>query len=539
MTIREVSASLRTIRDSAGRSTSRASRPASPWLWAAAVAVLVPVAIPVLSLLWTVLTSGPLDVAVSWPRFAELLGRSVVLVVLVTATALVVGTSVAWILVRTDLPGRRWWSVVAALPLAIPSYVLALAYLSFGGPRGLFADLTGIALPVIDGLPGAWLALSLSTFPYVFLVAAEALRGIDQSLEEAAHGLGASPFRVFRTITLPQLRPALGSGALLAGLYTLSDFGGVSLMRYDTFTRAIYAQYAGRLDRTPAATLSAVLILLALVFILAEFRTRSRGVHYARSVKRPARDHWLTNRGKGWSRVWLITVVTFGVALPVSVLVAWVVRGYANGQLAGIEWDALGGSVLVSLLAAGLAVVFAVPVSLLAVRHPGRASRWLERAVGITYSLPHITVALAILVFSVRYVRPLYQGLFLLVVAYATVFLSQATGAASSALQQVNPNLEEASRGLGRSSLATLVRVTLPLIWRGLAAGGAIVFLTTIKELPITLLLRPTGLDTLSVRVWSAAGELFYARAAMAALLLVLVSIVPAYLLVIKPRTAS
>jgi iron(III) transport system permease protein len=482
---------------------------------------------------------GPVDFGLSGLRLAELLLRSVTLVGLVTVTALAVGVSVAWLLVRTDLPRYRAWSIAVALPLAIPSYVLALVLLSFGGPRGLFADLTGVALPVLDGLPGAWLALSLSTFPFVFLISAEALRQVDPALEEAARGLGASPARVFRTITLPQLRPALGSGAMLAGLYTLSDFGAVSLMRYDTFTRAIYSQYAGRLDRAPAASLSVVLILLALALILTEHRTRGRGTYYAHGAKRLGPPHRLSPRERAFSHLWLSLVVGAGVVLPMTVLVAWVVRGYLTGQIMGVEWGALGGSMLVSVLAAVVAAVFAIPVAVLGVRHPGRMSSWVERVVGVTYSLPHITVALAVLIFSVRYLRPLYQSLTVLVVAYAAVFLNQATGATKAALLTVNPNLEEASRGLGRSSRSTMLRITLPLIWRGLVAGGALVFLTTVKELPLTLLLRPTGLDTLAVRVWSAAGELFYARAAVSALALVVVSVIPAYLLVIKPRAAA
>lgn len=520
-----------------GRSGARPGRGPSKLLLVAALLVLVPVALPVISLFATVLGNlGSLDTVLSGARLAELSVRSVVLVATVTLTALVVGTSLAWVLVRTDLPGRRVWSVAVALPLAIPSYVIALTLLAFSGPRGLFQDVAGVGLPVFDGFFGAWLALSLSTFPYVFLLTAEAFRSIDPSLEEAARGLGATPGRVFRTITLPQLRPALGAGALLSGLYALSDFGAVSLMRYDTFTRAIYAQYAGRLDRAPAATLSLLLIVLALAFIWGEQRSRGRGMLWSRSIRRPAPPHVLTNLGRAGSRVWLGTVVLVGVVLPVFVLVAWVGRGLAAGSIVDLEWSALGGTLLVSGLAAVVATVFAIPVAILTVRHPGRLATWVDRMVGVTYSLPHITVALAVLVFTVTWLRPLYQGIGVLVVAYAAVFLSQASGAATSALRTVNPNLEEASRGLGRSSSATLVWVTLPLIWRGLAAGAALVFLTTVKELPITLLLRPTGLDTLAVRVWSSAGELFYANAAMSALLLVIVSAVPAYLLVIKPR---
>ena len=195
-----------------GRPGARPGRGPSRLLLLAAFLVLVPVALPIVSLVGTVLANlGELDSVLSLERLLELSARSVLLVATVTATALVIGTSLAWVLVRTDLPGRRLWSVAVALPLAIPSYVLALTLLAFSGPRGLFQDFAGIELPVFDGFFGAWLALSLSTFPYVFLLTAESFRSIDPSLEEAARGLGASPTRVFLTITLPQLRPALGA----------------------------------------------------------------------------------------------------------------------------------------------------------------------------------------------------------------------------------------------------------------------------------------------------------------------------------------
>jgi len=515
----------------------RPGRPAPKWLWVAGLAVLVPVAVPVVALLFRVLgaSESAWDVLFS-SRTLELIIRSALLTGLVTMAATGIGVGAAWIVVRTDLAGRRLWALGVSLPLVIPSYVLALSFLAASGPRGLFADLTGIEIPVLDGLPGAWLALTLSTLPYVFLVVTAALNRLDPSLEEAARGLGASRWRVFFTVTLPQLRPAIGAGALLAALYTLSDFGAVSLMRFDAFTRVIYAQYSGRLDRTPAAVLSMVLIILALVLIIAEERTRGRGAFYTRRPSRRYEPQHLSRGGRTVATVFLATVTAVGVLLPVSVLVVWVARAVSEGDELRIAWNAVAGSLVASTLAALLAMVAAVPVVVLAVRYASRSSAWLERSVYVTFSLPHITVALAVLFFAVRYLGPLYQGLLLLVVVYATIFLAQATGAAKSALLQVNPHLEDAARGLGRGSLRTIVEITLPLIWRGLLAGGALVFLTTMKELPVTLLLRPTGFDTLAVRIWSAADELFYARAATSALVLLAVSAIPMYFLVLRQK---
>lgn len=518
---------------------SAPARRAPWWLWGAAVVILVPVAVPLVALFWRVLGASEQAREILFSaRTVELLVRSGALVTLVTSSALVVGVSAAWLVVRTSLRGSAVWGVLIAMPLVIPSYVIALAYLAASGPRGLVADVTGIAVPVVTGLPGAWLALTLSTYPYVFLMTLAAVRRLDPALEEAAAGLGAGTWRVFRTITLPQLRPALGGASLLVALYTLSDFGAVSLMRFDAFTRVIYAQYAGRLDRTPAAVLSAVLILIALVIIIAEERSRGRSAYFTRRPSRTAPRRELGGWAKTGAYLFLGTLVAAGVVLPIGVLVAWVVRGANAGQIVAIEWDAVFGSLVGSSLAAFVAMAAAIPIVVLAVRHHNRSTRWLERSVYVTFSLPHITVALAVVYFSVNFLGPFYQSLTLLVVVYAAIFLAQATGPTRAALLQVNPSLEEAARGLGRGPLATLRTITLPLIWKGVAAGGALVFLTTMKELPATLLLRPTGFETLAVRVWSAANELFYARAAASALLLLLVSAVPMYLLVIRNRTA-
>jgi iron(III) transport system permease protein len=307
-------------------------------------------------------------------------------------------------------------------------------------------------------------------------------------------------------------------------------------MRYRTFTTLIYAQYAGRLDRTPAAVLSAVLIAIALVLIVAEGRTRGRASYSSPRAARAGKPRALTRRWSIAAHSFLTIVVTAGVVVPVTVLVAWAGRGIAAGIAPTPDWGAVAGSLVGSGLAAVLAMIGSIPVVILAVRYRSSASQWLERSVYATFSLPHITIAMAVVVISVSFLGPFYQSLTVLVVVYAAVFLAQATGPTRAALLQVDPSLEEASRSLGRGPVKTLRAVTMPLIWRGILAGGALVFLTTMKELPVTLLLRPTGFNTLAVRIWSAASELFYARAAAAALLLLAVSALPMYLLVIRPR---
>jgi iron(III) transport system permease protein len=475
------------------------------------------------------------DVIASWRTF-ELLGRSIFLTGSVSLSAVVIGVSAAWLTGRVDLPGGRVWTVLIALPLVIPSYVIALTYISFAGPRGLFADITGLGLPGVSGFPGAWLALTISTYPYVFLVVRAALRRIDPVLEEAAHGLGASSWRTFRTVVLPQLRPSIVAGGLLAALYTLSDFGAVSLMRFDVFTRAIYAQYQGRIDRTPAAVLSVVLIIVALLILWLENRSRGRAAYYPTRPHRRSRMRRLSRRNAVLAKTYLGTLALVGLVLPLGTLTAWFIRGLGRGDVIDMRWGAVTGSLSGSLAAAAIAMVASVPIVILTVRYKSRLTPWLERAVYLIFSLPHITVALAVVFFAASYLGPLYQGFAVLVIVYAVLFLAQATGVGAASLLQVNPSLEEAARGLGKTRFQTLRQITLPLISRGLLTGGALVFLTTMKELPATLLLRPTGFDTLAVRIWSTANDLFYARAAAPALLLVAVSAVPTYLILTRMR---
>jgi iron(III) transport system permease protein len=443
----------------------------------------------------------------------------------VVGLALVVGVPLAWLVVRTDLPGRRALAVLAALPLVVPSYVAALALLGALGPRGLLQDSLaplGIErLPEIYGYEGAVLALTLSTYPYVFLLAAAALRGLDASAEEAARSLGARPGRVFFRVTLPALRPTLAAASLLVALYVLSDFGAVSLMQYPTLTRAVYLRYESLLDRGSAAILALVLVGLALVVVLLEARVRVRGAGYqsAPGAGRQARPvplgHWR------WPALaFVAAVVGVFLALPIGVL-AWWARSAADLDLA---WSAALDSVVAAGLAAGAASLAALPVAALSWGYPSRLSRTLERSAYLPNAVPGIAIALALVFFGARYGGVLYQSLAMLVFAYVVRFLPQALAPTRAALEGIDPRLQDASRSLGRGRLHTFTAVVVPLARPGILAGAALVFLSTLKELPATLLLRPIGFDTLATETWKHALVGDYPAAALPALLLVAVA---------------
>jgi iron(III) transport system permease protein len=450
-------------------------------------------------------------------RTAELMVRSGTLAVVVTAACVVIGVLLAWLVVRSDLPGRRVWGVLAALPLAVPTYVAAYAWIS--------------TAPELAGFRGAALVLTLCSYPYVYLPVAAALRGLDPALEESSRSLGTRPLLTFARVTLPQLRPAIGAGGLLVALYVLSDFGAVSIMRHDVFTRVIYTSYRASFDRTPAAVLGCLLVLVTLVLVWLESRTRGRA-RYARLGSGARRRLVATRLGPWTVPGFAVMAAVSGLALglPLASLAFWLARGRSGFALADVS-RAAWASLWVSGLGALVTTLLAVPVGVLAARYRSRLASAIERSSYAGHALPGVVVALAMVFVSVRYAVPLYQRTPTLVAAYAVLFLPLAVGAVRASVAQAPPVLEEVARSLGQRQRDVLRRVTLPLAAPGIGAGAALVFLTCMKELPATLLLRPTGMDTLATELWSETGVGAYAAAAPYAALLVLLAAIPTYLL--------
>ncbi len=461
----------------------------------------------------------------------------------VSITAALIAVPLAWLTLRAALPGRRIFAAVSILPLVIPSYVGAIAYVAALGPRG---DLQrwlqrwfGLeSIPSIYGFFGAWLILSLFTYPYVYLNVSATLAGLDPSIEDAARGLGRGALPTFFTITLPMLRPSILAGMLLSALYTVSDFGVVTLLRYDSLTRAIYVQYRASFDRSYAAALSLVLIVFALSLLFAEMKLRGsdRQARLGAGVARKPRKLDL-----GWWRYpalgYVLVVLGLSLVMPIAVLSDWLVRAWRRGddfgQLRSATWNTL----MLGGLGALLATALALPVAVLAVRYRSRFSLAIERLTYVGYGLPGLAIGLAFVFIGANYLPRFYQTVPLLIVAYLVRFIPQAVGAIRSSLLQIDPKLEDASRGLGETSRGTLRRVTVPLAFPGIGAGALLIFLTVVKELPMTLLLRPTGMETLSTEVWTASNTSAFGRAAAPAMLLILVSVVPAMVLLNRSQT--
>ncbi|MFE3837874.1 ABC transporter permease [Pseudogemmobacter sonorensis] len=456
------------------------------------------------------------------PRNLWLFGNTLKLVAVVLGIGTLIALPMAWLVTRSDLRHRGVVSFLMALPLAIPGYVMAYALLGLSGYYGFARQWFGLSLPPLHGLWGAGLALALYTFPYLFLNLRAAFLGMDPALEESAQSLGQSRLRVFRHIVLPQLWPALVASWLIVGLYVIGDFGAIALMRYEVFSFAIYTQYSGAFDRTYAAWLSLMLLALTVTALLGQ-RAVTRNRRFARTgtgVARAARPVAL-GRWRWPVRAGIAMVVLASVGLPLLVLGHWMRLG-----LPAMDWGQLGRSALRTAGVAGpvaaLAVALALPVTVLVLRWPGPLSALVDRLAYMGYATPSLAFALAMVMFVLQVAPALYQSWLVLVFACTMSFLVLAFGPIRLALMQIGTRQEEAARALGATPSRAFLAVVLPRLRRPMLAGALLVFIMVVKELPITLLLAPTGYTTLSMNVFARTAEGMMREAAPYALSVIL-----------------
>jgi len=457
------------------------------------------------------------------------------LFIFVVISSLILGLLISIILVRFNIPGSKILFTLSVLPLVIPSYIGALTYVSAFSPKGLFVQLfsrVGInEIAGIDGFFGSWLVLTLFTYPYVVLICSSALRNLDSTVEDAARSLGKNRFNVYTQVVIPRLKKSIIFSGLLVGLYVISDFGAVSLMRYSTLTKAIYSYYEFNINGDPVIFYSSILIVLALLISFIQ-----RGSEEARSAKvsgtpKISEKTNLSPRSKVLIYTFLSLVIFSGLILPISVLSYWLIRGLSAGNSVRAVFGGVVGSLSVSLLAALFSVIVSTPIIIMVSQYRSKFGNVLERIMLALYGLPHISVGVAILFITIKIFPSIYQSFTALIISYLIVFLPQAIGAGQASMEQVKSNYLDASAGLGMSKLKSFYRITLPLIYRGLFAGGALVFLSTMKELPQTLLLRPTGLNTMAIDIWSYASEGLFTQAAFSSFILLAISAIPTYIL--------
>jgi iron(III) transport system permease protein len=453
------------------------------------------------------------------PLVLTLLWHTAALTVAVTAGAVLIGFTAAYLVERTDLPGRRWWIVALTLPLAVPEFVHGYAWVSL--------------MPAVQGYWGAVLVMTSSLYPLVFLPVAAALRRSDIGAEEVARSLGRGPIATLWQVTIPLTRPALAGGALLVSLYLLGEYGAFAMLRFTTFATAIYTQYKLGFDAASGAMLTLVLCGLALMLVTLD-AAAGAGSRVARDGDVGGRfDPVRLGRWRGPTMIGLSAIPLVALGVPAFALAYWLAKGSSTTLPASSIWHAAAVTIGYSLAAAVTATAAAVPVALYGWRRQSRWARAAEGGAYLTRALPGIAIALSVVFFAVHYARPLYQRPVLLVAAYVILFFPLALTAVRSALAQIPAGVEEAARSTGVGSVGVLARVTMPLIVPGLGAAAAMVALTSSTELTATLLLHPTGTNTLATEFWSYTTGLAYGAAAPYAVLMIALS-VPAVLLLTR-----
>jgi iron(III) transport system permease protein len=513
----------------------------------AGVLLAIAFAFPGAYLVWRNFTDGADPASLLFSRRTmEPLGRTLQLAVLVSFSAMLLGTSLAWLTTKTDIPAAKFWRVVLPIPLVFPTFIGAAALIRTFNPGGLANDmLATIGIEQIlelRGLLGAWFVLTLFTYPYVYLPVAAGFRQLSGSLEDSARVLGDGPWQTFRRICLPQVSSAIGAGTLLVFLYAVSDFGAVQLLRYDTLTRAIATNQLA--NPAVALQLSLVLLVLAAAVVTVE-RTFSRrlpdGIRHrsSQTVIYPLGRWRIPAVGA------LLIALAASVGGPMVALLDWSIDGLRRARGdgrpltidAGDVGEATLGTLQVSVLAAIVAVAAVLPIAYLVGRYRSRSGNLANAIVVSTFALPGLLIALSIRFWTVR--SDIAFELFsdtmgLLIFAYVVRFGSLAMGVTLVAVRAVPDRLNDAAATLGANGLRRLATIDMPIMAPGLAAGGGLVLLSVMKELPITLLISPIGFSTLSTRIFSSFEDAFVAEAGIMAVVLVALSFVLSWFLVIR-----
>ena len=458
-------------------------------------------------------------------EIAQLLVRPKTLEVLLTTSALVfsvvfitvsLGVALACGLHFVRLPMRRALIIPAVLPLAIPSYVFTYTWIAL--------------IPQFSGFLAAVFILSVTTLPYVILATLSGLRTVDGAQIEVARSLGLSIPETFRRVVFPQVKGHISAGALLAALYTISDFGAVSLLNVETLTVTIQNMYRASYDRSAAAVISLVLIAFSTLVVLADEKVKQKSPDEG-MVKLYSTKNSLIN--KAWLRISIIAALAIFSLIAVIIPFFVLISRFMSNQVA-IKWGELASTsistILVAAFGALIALVLSAPLGIVLSGGKTRTGRYAQRIITIGHGLPGVVIGLALVSIGSK-LGALYQTTFLLAFAYALLFLAKAVASMSSSLSRVPTNVKDVAATLGMNQWQVIKKVVTPIAAPGIGLGTILVFLTAMKELPATLMLRPTGFDTLATQIWSAAAINRFNEAAPYALILVLIAAVPTFLI--------
>ena len=501
------------------------------YLWLSSISTLIAaiVSIPLIYLVFRAVSHDGFIELIFRERVFWIAFKTIALVVSVTFFSIVLSFFLSHFLTKSDVPFKKLLTILCCLPIVIPSYVYGMVFVHLLGPKGqLFQILSSWniidSFPDLYGFWGATITLTFLSYPYVFLPLRAAMISLDDSFEDASRSLGRGRIKTFYYVTLPLLLPAMRSGGLLVALYTLSDYGAVALLRYQTFTWAIMNMYNGAFNRISAAALSLLLVFFAvLILSLDGFIKGARNFFSSSSSSNSSSLIQLDN--KKWIVFTLILLAPIiGALIPIIGLLTWLIKGIVYGDVIAFNFTSILTSLKVSFFSAILTMIISMPISFFAVKYKSKFSLLLEKISYIGFGLPSIVVGLSLVYFSINFLFPIYQTTAVLIFGYSVLFLPVGVSAIKSTLIQLNPNLEDASRGLGYNYWKTFFKVTIPLLMPSILAGSLLIFLLSMKELPLTLVLSPLNFTSLPTSIWSYASEAFFASAALPALILILLS---------------
>ena len=459
-------------------------------------------------------------------RTLEHAGTSLGLAVVVTTASTLIALFLALCTGASDFPLRRTCTILVVCPLAIPCYVGAAVYIGTFSPGGLLggmSELFGVRNGWFNGFWASAFILTLFTYPLAYLPIRAGLARADRTLLESARMLGRSRAQAWSGGMLPQIRSSMVAGALMVALYTLSEFGAVSMLRCNTFTRVIYLEYETAFDRTGAAFSSLALVaLIGVVLLLGEWLRGGSGIEQTGRPFRPCR--WRLGRWR-WLGTCGVSIIGFlAVGIPLISLLSWMGRSPSLEQSGDVITSALITTLLLAVIAGMLVVTLTLPTGMLASRHPSRLSRLIERATHIGFGLPGIVIGLALVFVTLRLAPSAYQTWGVVIAGYVILFLAQASGPIRAGFDRAPRPIEDAARTLGARWPRRLRKITTPLLLPGMSSAFLLVFISTTKELPNTLLLAPAGSHTLSTRIWQYTEEAMYAESALPALMLIALS---------------
>jgi len=486
----------------------------------------------------------------------EITRNTIVLLLGVGAGTLILGTGLAWLTVAYRFPGQAVFDWLLFLPLAVPAYIMGYVYMAtfdFAGPvqsalRSWFGS--GIGFPEIRSGGGAVLVMTLVLYPYVYLLARAAFKEQSGDTFEAARAMGLSRLKSFFRLALPLARPSIAAGLTLALMEALADFATVRFFNFPTLSDGVLRVWFGMMDLRAATELAGVLILFALAVILLERRFRGRARYSQVASRSPGIGRVRLSGWKGWAAAGVCgLVLAVAFLLPVTQLALWAIReiGIQPPGAFAMYARLASSSLILSGLAAGVAIVLAVILAHGVRMSGGRLARFTARLATMGYAIPGAVIAVGVLVplsaFDhavndlVESWRGVTLGLLLtgsvvgLIYAYVVRFMAVAFNSVESSMEKVTPNITMAARTLGASPRSVLWRIHRPLITPGLLAGATLVFVDVMQELPITMMLRPFGYDTLAIWVWQMAAESLWAGAALPALTIVAAGLLPVILL--------